>query len=64
MGKHDERIPSKADPRHGRNPGYAEDRPRDPREARQASGDKPSPSPDEPGMRRDPDPPPTSGDRH
>lgn len=64
MGKHDERIPSKADPRHGRNPGYAEDRPRDPREARQDGGGTPSPDPDEPGLRRDPDPPPTPGGRH
>lgn len=63
MGKHDD-IPSKADPRRGTNPGYAEDRPRDPREARQSGNEKPHPNPDEPGLRRDPDPPPTPGGRH
>ena len=60
--RHD--TPPAADPRHGRNPGYAEDRPRDGRDARQPA--EPSrPSPDEPGMERDPDPAadPAEGDR-
>ena len=63
MGKRDDGIPSKADPRHGKNPGYAEDRPRDRREARQDTPHKPAPNPDEPGLRRDPDPPADPADR-
>jgi hypothetical protein len=58
MVKRDDNIPSKADPRRGPSPGYAEDRPRDRHEARQDSAATPQPNPDEPGLRRDPDPPP------
>lgn len=62
MGKRDDDIPSKAvpsqaDPRRGANPGYAEDQPRSPRDARRDTPGKPAPNPDEPGLRRDPDPP-------
>ena len=49
------KTPPDADPRPGRNPGYAEDKPRDRRDAQQPV-EPPKPSPDEPGMRRDPDP--------
>lgn len=49
------KAPPDADPRPGRNSGYAEDRPRDRRDAQQPV-EPPKPSPDEPGMRRDPDP--------
>lgn len=48
------KAPPDADPRPGRNPGYAEDRPRDRRDAHQPV-EPAKPSPDEPGMRRDPD---------
>lgn len=49
-----ERTPG-ANPRPGPDPGYAEDKPRNRRDAHQPA--EPSkPSPDEPGMRRDPDP--------
>lgn len=48
-------APPDADPRPGRNPGYAEDKPRDRRDARQPV-EPGKPSPDEPGMQRDPDP--------
>jgi len=49
------KAPPDADPRPGRNPGYAEDKPRDRRDAQQQV-EPGKPSPDEPGMRRDPDP--------
>ena len=49
------KAPPDADPRAGRNPGYAEDLPRDRRDAHQPV-EPAKPSPDEPGMRRDPDP--------
>ena len=47
-------APPAANPRPGRNPGYAEDKPRDRRDAHQPV-EPAKPSPDEPGMRRDPD---------
>ena len=50
----DKDLPAKpgVDPRHGRNPGYAEERPDDAHEAHQPA---PAPSSDEPGITRDPD---------
>ena len=51
----DRQAPPDANPRPGRNSGYAEDKPRDRRDAHQPA-EPPKPSPDEPGMRRDPDP--------
>ena len=42
------------DPRRGRNPGYAEERPDDAGEAHQPAP-PPEPGPDEPGIDRDPD---------
>jgi hypothetical protein len=64
MGKRDQGTPPKADPRRGQNPGYAEDQPRDRRDARQRTGPTPAPTPDEPGLRRDPDPPADPAGRH
>ena len=56
----DKDTPPTADPRRGRNPGYAEPRPEDRADAQQAA--EPSrPTPDEPGIERDPDPPPGPG---
>ena len=43
-----------ADPRRGRNPGYAEERPRDADDAQQPA-EPGKPSTDEPGITRDPD---------
>lgn len=63
MGKRDEGTQPAADPRRGRNPGYAEDQPDDRRDARQATH-PPRPNPDEPGIRRDPDPPPDPAGKH
>jgi hypothetical protein len=51
----DRPTPPATDPRPGRNPGYAEQKPRDGRDAHQPAAPS-KPSPDEPGMRRDPDP--------
>jgi len=60
MKPRDKDTPPSADPRRGRNPGYAETRPRDRGDAHQPA--EPSrPSPDEPGLERDPDPPPGPG---
>lgn len=42
------------DPRRGRNPGYAEERPKDHDQAHQPA-EPPKPSPDEPGIDRDTD---------
>ncbi|HSR64894.1 MAG TPA: hypothetical protein VLM17_04730 [Xanthomonadaceae bacterium] len=64
MGKRDEGRPPAPDPRRGKNPGYAEPRPKNREEARQPVARKPAPSPDEPGMRRDPDPPPDPAGKH
>jgi hypothetical protein len=64
MRKRNEGTQPAADPRHGRNPGYAEDQPDDHRDARRPSARPPQPSPDEPGMRRDPDPPPDPAGKH
>jgi hypothetical protein len=64
MGKRDEGSQPKADPRSGKNPGYAEDQPQDRRDARQHTKHKPAPTPDEPGLRRDPDPPADPAGRH
>ena len=64
MGKRDEDNPHAADPRSGKNPGYAEDQPRDRRDARQPVDRKPAPSPDEPGLQRNPDPPADPAGRH
>ena len=60
MTKRDRTTPPAADPHSGRNPGYAETRPRDRRDVTQPAP-KPAPSPDEPGMTRDPDPTPAPG---
>ena len=55
-------APPAADPRPGRNPGYAEDVPRDREDARRPAA-KPVPStPDEPGMQYDADAPPDPAD--
>ncbi|HVI24747.1 MAG TPA: hypothetical protein VM576_00935 [Xanthomonadaceae bacterium] len=64
MGKRDEGTQPAADPRRGRNPGYAEDQPDDRRDARQPTHPPPQPNPDEPGMRRDPDPPADPAGKH
>jgi hypothetical protein len=48
------RTPPAADPRAGRNPGYAETHPRD-REDAHAKAPKPRAQPDEPGIDRDTD---------
>lgn len=62
MSKRDPTTPPAADPRAGRNPGYAENRPRDRRDVTRPAPE-PAPSPDEPGMTRDPDPsPPADSD--
>jgi hypothetical protein len=45
-------TPPAADPRAGRNPGYAETQPRD-REDAQKKGPRPGHQPDEPGIERD-----------
>ena len=50
-------APPAADPRAGRNPGYAETRPRDGADVRHPAP-RPQPTPDEPGMTREPDPGP------
>ena len=47
-------TPPAADPRAGRNPGYAENQPRD-REDAHAKAPKPQHQPDEPGIDRDTD---------
>ena len=59
MGKRDRSTPPAADPHSGRNPGYAENAPRDQRDVSQSTP-KPAPNTDEPGMTRDPDPGPDS----
>ena len=46
-------APPAADPRAGRNAGYAESNPRDHKDAHAPAPD-PQPNPDEPGMDRDP----------
>ena len=60
MPRRDKDPPAGADPRRGRNPGYAEPRPRDGAEAHQPAP-PPQPTPDEPGIERDPDPPKAPG---
>ena len=59
--------PPAADPRAGRNAGYAENQPRDRGDAH-AKAPKPAPNPDEPGIDRDtdaqPDPAKTGKTRH
>ena len=50
----DKQAPPAADPRAGRNPGYAETEPRDLGDV-QIPVEKPRPNPDEPGIRRDTD---------
>ena len=64
MGKRDAGTPPAANPRRGANPGYPENQPRDRRDARQSTQAKPAPNPDEPGLRRDPDPPADPAGRH
>ena len=61
MAKTDNPAPPAADPRRGRNPGYAENQPRDRGDAQQPAAPS-QPNPDEPGIRRDPDPPPDPAD--
>ncbi len=51
-------APPAADPKPGRNPGYAENQPRDREDIRQPQPRKP-PNPDEGGMTREPDAGPT-----
>ena len=63
-GERDEDSRSATDPRRGKNPGYAEDQPKDRRDAKQRVDRKPAPSPDEPGLGRDPDPPADPAGRH
>jgi hypothetical protein len=60
----DKATPPAADPKRGRNPGYAEDHPRDPADARQAAIPS-QPTPDEAGIEHDPDaqPDPAKGKR-
>ena len=53
MGKSGKTTPPAADPRSGRNPGYAEPQPRDGNEARQPDPRKP-PDPDAGGLGRKP----------
>jgi hypothetical protein len=48
MAARDRDNPPKADPRRGRNPGYAEDQPRDQEEARRPATPSPSGEPDDP----------------
>ena len=57
MARHpdqDKQAPPAADPRPGRNPGYAENQPRD-RSDTKIPTQVPRPSPDEPGIDRDTD---------
>lgn len=54
-------TPPAADPRSGKNPGYAENLPRDGEDARQPAA-RPAPSPDDPGMEYDADAPPDPAD--
>lgn len=54
-------TPPTADPRSGRNPGYAETQPRDPADVRQPAPE-PKPSPDAPGIDYDADAPPDAAD--
>lgn len=59
-GRGGNRAPSKdgqtaASPEAGDNPGYAEDAPDNRRDANRPHGEDDPPSPDEGGMRRDPD---------
>lgn len=61
MGKRDKTTPPAADPRSGHNAGYAETAPRDRSDVTRPAPD-PAPSPDEPGMTRDPDPAPDQVD--
>lgn len=49
----DHSIPSSKDPRIGKNPGYAEDAPRDRQDARQPETGK-LPNPEAGGLRREP----------
>lgn len=51
----DRHAPPKAEPGPGRNPGYAEDAPRDRRDAQLPHGRDDPPSPDEGGVARDVD---------
>jgi hypothetical protein len=48
-------TPPAADPRAGRNPGYAENQPRDKGDAHAPHREPPVPNPDEPGIERDTD---------
>lgn len=50
-------TPPRTSPEAGDNPGYAEDKPRDARDARLPHGREAPPSPDEGGVDRDPDDP-------
>ena len=61
----DKGVPPAADPRAGRNPGYAENQPSDKGEAHLRPKQVPKPNPDEPGIDRDTDsqPDPAKGDR-
>ena len=52
--EHDKQAPPAADPRAGRNPGYAENQPRDGGDVR-IPVEKPRPNTDEPGIERDTD---------
>jgi hypothetical protein len=54
MADNKKTTPPAADPRAGRNAGYAEEQPRD-RGHAQAKAPKPAPNPDEPGIDRDTD---------
>lgn len=62
MPKRDKTTPPIADPKRGRNPGYAEKQPRDREDAQQPASPS-RPSPDEPGIGHDPDaqPDPAAG---
>lgn len=53
MGNREKTTPPAADPKSGRNPGYAETTPRDRRDVSRPAP-TPKPNPDEPGMTRDP----------
>jgi len=48
-------TPPAADPRAGRNAGYAENQPRDKGDAQAPHREPPQPNPDEPGIDRDTD---------
>lgn len=50
----DKDLPASPDPRRGRNPGYAEERPKDRGQAHQPAAPS-RPNPDEPGIDRDTD---------